>query len=284
MSLTNVNVVGSGKEAFDARWFALRLFSRTDERQGGHRGSTCTTRFIVSSLLCLLLVLICVAAEITPMAQTRVPPVNIEKAALPLIARSTVPISSWAVCLEEAAEASGIDSAILQAIVIVESGNHPYAFGWYDRSRTRRSYRAATYAQAISHLHLLEQRGMRFDAGVAQVSSRNLNVLHRRVGISPARALQPCVNLYLAGLILREQIRIHGRTWKAIAGYNGALTYAPRVHRIYCTHAPHVESCGKIVSLPHLLSHPLRSFSPTSLPGRQQDQRESTPKIPILPS
>jgi Transglycosylase SLT domain len=163
----------------------------------------------------------------------------------------------WESCLQTTAKRSGVHPALFHAIVKVESGRHPYAFGWYDAGGTWRSYRAPSYTDAVARFLELERRQIRFDVGLAQVSSRNLTVLQRRVGVSPIKALDPCSNLYLAGVILKEQIRIHGSTWKAVAGYNGALTYAPRVYRAYCSQVPDALHCRTRVPLPHLLSYPL---------------------------
>src|SRR5687768_7573190 len=129
--------------------------------------------------------------------------------------------NTWTGCLQDAAHASGVDPALLQAIVTVESGRHPYAFGWFDKTGVRKTYKAPGYTEALAQLDALERQHIRFDVGVAQVNSLNLTTLYRRTGIAPIRALDPCTNLHLAGIILREQIHIHGPTWRAVAGYNG---------------------------------------------------------------
>lgn len=159
-------------------------------------------------------------------------------------------LSTWSVCLREAAYYSGVDPALLQAIVIVESGEHPYAFGWNDRTGARRTYKAPSYSEAVARLDALEQQQVRFDVGLAQVNSRNLKILEQRTGIAPVQALDPCTNLRLAGIVLREQIRIHGPTWRAVAGYNGALAYVPKVRRVFCSRVPDAPGC----ELPHPLS------------------------------
>lgn len=171
-----------------------------------------------------------------------------------------IPSHAWSPCLQQAARASGVDPALFHAIVKVESGQHPFAFGWYDPAGFRRSYRAPSYTKAVEHLEALEERQIRFDVGLAQVNSRNLKILSLRTGIAPVQALDPCVNLHLAGIILQEQIRIHGPTWKAVAGYNGAPNYAPRVHRVYCSQVPHGAGCHAPPPLPHLLCDPLPGF------------------------
>jgi len=166
-------------------------------------------------------------------------------------------LNTWSVCLREAAHHSGVDPALLQAIVTVESGEHPYAFGWNDRTGARKSYKAPSYPEAVARLDALEQQQIRFDVGLAQVNSRNLKILHQRTGIAPIQALDPCTNLRLAGIILREQINAHGPTWRAVAGYNGALTYVPKVHRVFCSQVPDAASCHLSLPLSALLCEPL---------------------------
>lgn len=168
-----------------------------------------------------------------------------------------VSVNTWSQCLREAAFVSGVDPALLQAIVAVESGNHPYAFGWFDRQGMRRSYKAANYAAALAQLDALERQQIRFDVGLAQVNSRNLVILERRTGIALVRALDPCTNLHFAGVILREQMRRHGATWRAVAGYNGALSYVPKVRRVYCDHVPDASDCHRAFPLSELLCEPI---------------------------
>jgi len=168
-----------------------------------------------------------------------------------------VAVNTWSQCLREAAFVSGVDPALLQAIVTVESGDHPYAFGWFDDRGTRRSYKAVTYTAAVAQLDALERQQIRFDVGLAQVNSRNLMVLERRTGMASVRALDPCTNLHFAGIILREQIRRHGPTWRAVAGYNGALSYVPKVRKVYCTRMPDASDCRRTLPLSELLCEPI---------------------------
>jgi len=166
-------------------------------------------------------------------------------------------LNGWSACLREAAYASEVDPALLHAIVMVESGEHPYAFGWNDRQGVRRFYKAPTYPAAVAKLDALLQEQARFDIGLAQINSRNLAALGPRTGISPLHALDACMNLRLAAIILREQIRTHGPTWRAVAGYNGALTYVPKVHRVYCSRFEEGSSCRRLLSLSELLCEPI---------------------------
>ena len=168
-----------------------------------------------------------------------------------------VSVNTWSQCLREAAFVSGVDPALLQAIVSVESGDHPYAFGWFDPQGTRRSYKAATYTAAVAQLDALERQQIRFDVGLAQVNSRNLMVLERRTGMASVRALDPCTNLHFAGIILREQIGRHGPTWRAVAGYNGALSYVSKVRKVYCTRMADASDCRRTLSLSELLCEPI---------------------------
>jgi hypothetical protein len=168
-----------------------------------------------------------------------------------------ISVNTWSMCLRDAAFVSRVDPALLQAIVTVESGEHPYAFGWFDRQGVRQSYRAATYTAAVAQMDALERQQIRFDVGLAQVNSRNLKILEQRTGIASVRALDPCTNLHLAGVILREQISRYGPTWRAVAGYNGALSYVPKVRRVYCAHVPDSSSCHPILRLSELLCEPI---------------------------
>jgi hypothetical protein len=72
------------------------------------------------------------------------------------------------------------------------------------------------------------------------------------------QGLDPCTNLHFAAMILREQILVHGATWRAVAGYNGADAYAPRVFRRYCLAADD-EQCRDPHTLRDLLCLPLAS-------------------------
>ncbi|MGH7232840.1 MAG: hypothetical protein ACREJU_16000, partial [Nitrospiraceae bacterium] len=58
----------------------------------------------------------------------------------PSIRVNEMSLNSRSVCLEEAAYIGRVDPALLQAIVTVESGEHPYAFGWFDKTGVRRFY------------------------------------------------------------------------------------------------------------------------------------------------
>lgn len=203
------------------------------------------------------LVFVCLLVFATGMAYASwSPDIRVQRVPLSLHL-GEVSVNTWSQCLREAAFVSGVDPALLQAIVTVESGDHPYAFGWFDRQGTRRTYKAANYTAAVAQLDALERQQIRFDVGLAQVNSRNLVVLERRTGIAPVRALDPCTNLHFAGVILREQIGRHGATWRAVAGYNGALSYVPKVRRVYCARVPDSSDCHRAVPLSELLCEPI---------------------------
>ena len=217
-----------------------------------------TTIWVRMAVSCFVLVMVMVAVW-TNFDRGTHPPSQDADTRDGVVASARVRSSAepWVGCLRQAAHASGVHPAIFEAIVKVESGRHPYAFGWYDGSRRWKSYKARTYADAVAHLRTLEQQRVRFDVGLAQVNSRNLKALSQRTGLSSLHALEPCANLHLASVILREQIKLHGRTWKAIAGYNGAVTYAPKVYRAYCAQVPGALHCRSRVPLSNLLSYPL---------------------------
>lgn len=170
---------------------------------------------------------------------------------------SETAMRDWSNCLREAAGEAGVDPVLLHAIVLVESGEHPYAFGWFDARGLRHSVKPPTYARAVAQFAALERQRVRFDVGLAQVNSRNLTILEQRTGIPSIRALDPCTNLRLAATILREQIKVHGGTWRAVAGYNGSLAYVPKVHRWYCNELPGTTSCRRPLRPAELLCEPL---------------------------
>lgn len=164
---------------------------------------------------------------------------------------------SWDGCLINEARDAGIHPSLLRALVQVESGGTPYAFGWYDERGIRHQYRTTRYADALAHFDTLQAHGLRFDVGLAQINSQNLPVLQARLGIASTQALNPCDNLKLSGYILREKIRQHGHTWNAIAHYNGAgvqsRLYAQKVRAAYCRRATWDPLCRHGISAAKLL-------------------------------
>ncbi len=146
--------------------------------------------------------------------------------------------STWEPCLKLAAKEVGIPPSLLRAIVDVESNGHPWSFGYRKENGKWASKYLDDQQSAEQFLRDLWQEELHFDAGLAQISRPNLERFWKTMGISPIDALEPCTNLELAAVVLNEQIKKHGYTWRAIAGYNGSIKYIPRVWKAYCQRQP----------------------------------------------
>ncbi len=146
--------------------------------------------------------------------------------------------SSWEVCLATSAQDAGVPANILRAIVDVESNGNPWAFGYRKENGKLASKFLKDRDTAEEFLRHLWKERLHFDAGLAQISSPNLQRFWKTRGISPIDALEPCTNLELAAVVLGEQIKKHGYTWRAIAGYNGSTKYIPRVWKALCQREP----------------------------------------------
>ncbi|HIO69215.1 MAG TPA: hypothetical protein EYG58_01530 [Nitrospirales bacterium] len=144
----------------------------------------------------------------------------------------------WEVCLAISAKKVGVPATLLHAIVDVESNGHPWTFGFRKENGQWASRYLDDRQTAEKFLRYLWKAQLYFDAGLAQISSQNLERFWRTKGISPLDALEPCTNLQLAAIVLGEQIKKHGYTWGAIAGYNGSVKYIPRVWKALCQRQP----------------------------------------------
>jgi hypothetical protein len=211
------------------------------------------------------------AQHVTPFS-----PVTFARPSVPSSQRSPS-TGSWDGCLVNEARDAGIHPSLLRALVQVESGGTPYAFGWYDEKGVRHQYMTTQYAEALVHFDRLETQGLRYDVGLAQINSRNLPVLHDRLGIAPTQALNPCNNLKLSGYILREKIRQHGPTWNAMAHYNGVgpqtHVYAQKVRLAYCRRATWDRLCRQTTVFPRLHARP--GVTAVSVAGASTSQHAS---------
>ena len=167
-----------------------------------------------------------------------------------------VTTAPWQPCLIHYAQSLAIDPDLFQAIVQTESSGHPWALGWTDQMGRRHSYIARRQKDAAGMLLRLLPTAPNVDIGIAQISSQHLDWLARHHHIQPHDLLEPCVNLYASSLILHTAIQKHGRTWKAIAGYNGSTAYIPAVWKHFCQRAPD-SGCSSGRSAPPLPSTPL---------------------------
>ena len=100
---------------------------------------------------------------------------------------------SYADCFFEVAKNINIDGGILISIAKQESGLNP---------------------KAINH----NKNGSR-DVGLMQINSKWFDYLKKK-GISETDLYDPCTSIKVAGLVLEENFKLYGRTWKAIGAYN----------------------------------------------------------------
>jgi hypothetical protein len=153
---------------------------------------------------------------------------------------STTP-TAWTHCLHHHAQKLDLHPALLRAIIYAESRNHPFAIGWTDETGSRHSQFPPTEQAAHRLMQTLRQRGQQFDAGLGQISSTNHRTIAVTLGIQPEQLFEPCRNLTAASHILHEQILRHGKTWQALAGYNGSVgstKYIATVHGHLCRQTP----------------------------------------------
>lgn len=158
------------------------------------------------------------------------------------ITLSTAP-TAWTSCLHHHAQELDLHPALLRAIIYAESRNHPFAIGWTDETGSRHSQFPTTEQAAHRLMQTLQQRGQQFDAGLGQISSTNHGAITELLGIQPEQLFEPCQNLTAAKHILHEQILRHGRTWQALAGYNGSVgstKYIAIVHGHLCRQTPNL--------------------------------------------
>lgn len=153
---------------------------------------------------------------------------------------STTP-TAWTHCLHQHAQELDLHPALLRALIYAESRNHPFAIGWTDETGSRHSQFPPTEQAAHRLMQTLKQRGQQFDAGLGQISSTNHGTIADILGIQPEQLFEPCRNLTAASHILHEQILRHGKTWQALAGYNGSVgstKYIAIVHGHLCRQTP----------------------------------------------
>lgn len=135
-------------------------------------------------------------------------------------------------CLLKVSKEINVSPNFFLAILKTESGLHPYAIGVSYGGRPVRSYFARTKEEAVYVAKYLYSLGYHVDVGLGQISIQNL----RRWGIPLEYAFDPCVNLHLAGAVLRDCMARYGRTAKAVDCYNKgrkAIGYSPYVYRVF---------------------------------------------------
>jgi type IV secretion system protein VirB1 len=132
--------------------------------------------------------------------------------------------------------APNVGAVTMSALVAYESGGNPYAVG---DNTTRRSYAPAGRAAAEALAVRLLRAGHRIDVGYAQIDSDNF----ARLGLDPAVAFEPCVNVAAGARILTEAYAGAGRRFgpgqaalvHALSAYNsgGYWSALPYAHGVY---------------------------------------------------
>lgn len=130
-------------------------------------------------------------------------------------------------CFLEAASRYNIPPALLVAIAKVESGFRPWVININHNGMSVKVINPKSYEDAVYHVRYLHQNGYNYDVGIGQINVSNI----RRFNIDPVLLLDPCNNLKVSALILRENINRYGYTWDAIWRYNGRRDYAYKVYR-----------------------------------------------------
>ena len=106
-----------------------------------------------------------------------------------------------------------VPAAVLQHVVRVESGFHPYAIGVVGGRLARQP---RNLPEAVATANMLEQQGYNFSLGLAQVNRYNL----RRHGLgSYEQAFTSCDNLRAGSRILQECYQRAGDWGKAFSCY-----------------------------------------------------------------
>lgn len=89
-----------------------------------------------------------------------------------------------------------VSPVTMQAIIRTESGGNPNAIGLNKGFKLK--YPASSKNQATAWVNYLEKHQYNFDVGIAQVNIKNIH----KYGYKAADALDPCINLKMAGDIL----------------------------------------------------------------------------------
>lgn len=111
-------------------------------------------------------------------------------------------------CVTDASAFHGVNDMILRAILWNESGMKAHAIN--------------------------RNANGTVDVGIAQINSIHFGRL-KQYGIHPEHLMHACVGTYVAAWHLRQQVELHGNTWKAVGAYHSLTphfnqTYANRVH------------------------------------------------------
>ena len=97
------------------------------------------------------------------------------------------------------------------AIAKQESGMNPWAI-----NVAGRSFMLKTQEEALRLANFAWEKNYSFDVGLMQINSFWLS----KFNLSPALVLEPQNNILLGVWILSQEIKRHGLTWRAVAGYH----------------------------------------------------------------
>jgi len=114
----------------------------------------------------------------------------------PLIVPPAGTPTTIAQCIASAARTYDVSEALLYTIGMVESNMNPEALNYNKKSSTE-------------------------DIGLMQINSRWLDSLARR-GVEREDLFDPCVSIHVGAWVLRGNMILYGRTWRAVGAYNAS--------------------------------------------------------------
>ena len=135
-------------------------------------------------------------------------------------------------CLAQAGTRYVLSPRILEALVYVEASGNPYAVS-INHDGKGHSQGTMTLTEARRVVLKLWNEGKNFDVGLAQINSQHAKTYK----LNPVVFLDPCINLYWAAFILRQQVNRFHETWEAVGHYNGSRYVKEYSWKIY--HALH---------------------------------------------
>ena len=116
----------------------------------------------------------------------------------------------WVLFVEQAGQAD-INPLLIMAISKHESNYHPWAL-----NIAGKSYKPGSRGEALRLIRKAMASGRSFDIGLMQINNWWL----RRLKLTPEQILEPRNNVLVGAMILRQEIRKYGLTWRAIAAYH----------------------------------------------------------------
>ena len=140
----------------------------------------------------------------------------------------TSPSPVWGEDLfREPCAAAGIPRDLALAIARQESSLDPLAINVEGKD-----YHPLSYDDAVSIIEEADAAGLSYDVGVMQIN----NQWTRRWKLDPLELLNPHRNVQLGISILEQEIKRHGRTWRAVGKYHSpneerGRRYAWRVYK-----------------------------------------------------